>query len=185
VNYIGCPFLRGLITSWRCWFSSASMVWHRRISPANSVVWMTQRVVSGCAWQRQRNSYYHDSVAKPSVVALSRSWLQKYGTDYHQVWHHRQVWKFSSLAWKKSCLRDATELTNIDLLCTFITRSLTVCYVPLKFLDYTSRESRSFLLFYYYSKEFRHHAIHSFLTLIKLDSPSNSWFVCISNLLQA
>jgi len=32
-----------------------------------------------------------------------------------------------------------TELTNIDLLCTFITCSLTVCYVPLKFLDSTSR----------------------------------------------
>jgi len=42
VNYIDCPFLRGLITSWRCWFSSASMVWHSRISPANSVVWLTQ-----------------------------------------------------------------------------------------------------------------------------------------------
>jgi len=38
-----------------------------------------------------------------------------------------------------SCLRDATELTNNDLLCTFITCSLTVCYVPLKFLDSTSR----------------------------------------------
>jgi len=56
VNYIGCPILRGLITSWRCWFSSASMVWHRRISPANFVVWLTQRVVSGCARRRQRNS---------------------------------------------------------------------------------------------------------------------------------
>jgi len=56
VNYIGCPFLRGLITSWRCWFSGVSMVWHRRILPANSVVWPTHRVVSGCARRRQRNS---------------------------------------------------------------------------------------------------------------------------------
>jgi len=36
---------------------------------------------------------------------------------------------------ERLCLRDATELTNIDLLCTFITCTLTVCYVPLKFLD--------------------------------------------------
>jgi len=56
VNYIGCSFLKGLITSWHCWFSSASMVWHRRIVPVNSVVWLTQRVVNGCARRRQRNS---------------------------------------------------------------------------------------------------------------------------------
>jgi len=37
-----------------------------------------------------------------------------------------------------SCLRDATELTNMNYLCTFITCSLTVCYVPLKFLDYVT-----------------------------------------------
>jgi len=43
VNYIGCLFLRGLITSWGCWFSSASIFWHRRISHVNSVVWLTQR----------------------------------------------------------------------------------------------------------------------------------------------
>jgi len=52
-------------------------------------------------------THSRESVAKPSVVALSRSWLQKYGTVYHQVWHHRQVWKFSSLAWKLSYFRDA------------------------------------------------------------------------------
>jgi len=69
MNYVGCPFLRGLITIWHCWFSSASMVWHRRISSVNSVVWLTLRVISGCARRWQRNSYYHEPVAKPLIVA--------------------------------------------------------------------------------------------------------------------
>jgi len=71
---------------------------------------------------------------------------REYGTVYHQVWHHRQVWKLESLAWKLSCLRDATELTNIDLLCTFITCSWTVCYVPLKFLDYVTLVAIVFII---------------------------------------
>ena len=95
------------------------ITWDSLWDNCNSVVWLTQRV--DCAQRRQRLSKYHESVSQPSVVMLSRSWLRKYGTVYHQVWHHRQVWKFSSLAWKQSCSRDATGLTNFDLLCTFIT----------------------------------------------------------------
>ena len=35
--------------NYNCWPSSALRVWHHHISPANSVVWLTRKVDSGCA----------------------------------------------------------------------------------------------------------------------------------------
>ena len=92
------------------------MVWHHHILPANSVVWPIWRVDSGCARRRQRNSSSHESVVQQSTAMLSRLRPRTYGTVYHQAWHHRRVF-----AWKLSCSRDATVLTKLDILSTFIT----------------------------------------------------------------
>ena len=73
-------------------------------------------------------SLSHASVVQPSVAVLSRSRLRTFGTIYHQVWHHRRVLLFLSLAWKQSCPRDAIVLylydLDLGLLSTFFTYSL-------------------------------------------------------------
>jgi len=94
-------FLSADISATLPWSSSASMVWHRRISPANFIVWLTQRVDSGCARPRQRISSSDESVVQSSVVAHSQSRLLRNTLP-------SSVTSSSSLAVSKSRLK--TEL---------------------------------------------------------------------------